>query len=134
MLYLMSTKIKRPYDSSRRQEQAAGTRGRIIDAAYELFVERGYGKATLADIATTAGFAVETVYAAFGTKAELLRRVWYVHFRGDERDVMLYDRPEMQAILAEPDLATRIRRHAQFVTASNRRIAPLLDALTGAAS
>ena len=134
MMYLMARKIKRPYNSSRRQEQAAETRGRIIDAAYDLFVERGYGKATLADIATTAGVAVETVYAAFGTKAELLRRVWYVHFRGDERDVTLYDRPEMQAILAEPDLATRIRRHAQFVTASNRRIAPLLDALTGAAS
>jgi AcrR family transcriptional regulator len=130
----MATKIKRRYDSSHRQEQAAATRRRIIDAAYDLFVQRGYGKATLADIAATARVAVETVYAAFGTKAELLRRVWYVHFRGDERDVTLYDRPEMQAILAEPDLATRIRRHAKFVAASNRRIAPLLDALTGAAS
>ena len=133
-MYQMAPKIKRPYDSSRRQEQAAETRQRIIDAAHDMFVQRGYGKATLADIAATAGVAVETVYAAFGTKAELLRRVWYVHFRGDERNLTLYDRPEMQAILAEPDLATRIRRHAEFVTASNRRIAPLLDALTGAAS
>ena len=131
---LISKKVKRPYDSSRRQEQAAETRLRIINAAHDLFVERGYGKATLADIASTAGVAVETVYAAFGTKAELLRRVWYVHFRGDERDVTLYERPEMQAILAEPDLATRVRRHAEFVTASNRRIGPLLDALAGAAS
>jgi len=129
----MPKKVKRPYDSSRRQEQAAETRRRVIDAAYDLFVERGYGRATLTDIAKAAGVAVETVYAAFGTKAELLRRVWYVHFRGDEQDVTLYDRPEMQAILAEPDLVTRIRRHAEFVTAGNRRIAPLLDALTGAA-
>jgi AcrR family transcriptional regulator len=130
----MSRKVKRPYDASHRQEQAAETRRRVIGAAYDLFVERGYGKAKLTDIAARAGVAVETVYAAFGTKAELLRRVWYVHFRGDERDVTLYDRPEMQAILAEPDLVARIRRHAEFVTASNRRIAPLLDALTGAAS
>jgi AcrR family transcriptional regulator len=134
MVHLILKKVKRPYDSSHRQEQAAETRRRVIDAAYDLFVERGYGKAKLTDIAKAAGVSVETVYAAFGTKAELLRRVWYVHFRGDERDVTLYDRPEMQAILAEPDLVARIRRHAQFVTASNRRIAPLLDALTGAAS
>ncbi|WAJ33841.1 hypothetical protein OUO20_02125 [Arthrobacter sp. FX8] len=40
----------------------------------------------------------------------------------------------MQSILAEPDLSERIRRHAVFVTASNRRIFPLLDALTGAAA
>ncbi len=130
----MSRKVKRRYDSARRQEQADETRLRIINAAYNLFVERGYGRATLADIASTAGVAVETVYAAFGTKVELLRRVWYAHFRGDERDVTLYDRPEMQAILTEPDLAMRIRRHAEFVTANNRRIAPLLEALTGAAS
>ena len=130
----MSKKVKRPYDSSHRQEQAAETRRRIINAAYDIFVQRGYGKATLADIARAAGVAVETVYAAFGTKAELLRRVWYVHFRGDEQDVTLYDRPEMQAILAEPDLRTRIRQHAEFVTAYNRRITPLLDTLAGAAS
>lgn len=130
----MAAKVKRTYESSRRQEQAAETRRRIIDAADELFVERGYGRTTLADIATGAGVAVETVYATFGTKVELLRRVWYVRFRGDERDVTLYDRPEMQTILAEPDLRERIREYANFVTANNRRIGPLLDALTGAAS
>ena len=130
----MARKVKRQYDSSRRRAQAAETRRGIIDAAHELFLQRGYGKATLVDVAAKAGVAVETVYAAFGTKAELLRRVWYVHFRGDEQDVTLYDRPEMQSILAEPDLPTRIRRHAAFVTASNRRIGPLLEALIGAAS
>ncbi|HSH60822.1 MAG TPA: TetR family transcriptional regulator [Acidimicrobiales bacterium] len=63
-------------------------------------------------IAEAAGVAVETVYAAFRNKATLLRQVWYVDFRGDEDDVPLYERTEMQDILAEPDLATRTRRHA----------------------
>lgn len=40
----------------------------------------------------------------------------------------------MQAILAEPNLVERIRKHAVFVTAFNRRMAPLLAAITGAAS
>jgi hypothetical protein len=78
--------------------------------------------------------AVETVYAAFGNKATLLRRVWFLIFRGDEADVPLYDRAEMQAILAEADLPTRIRKHAAFVTAGNRRMAPLYAALQGAAA
>ena len=133
-MHPMGAKIKRPYDSTRRQQQAAETRRSIIAAANELFISQGYGQTTVKQVAERAGVAVETVYAAFRTKAALLRHVWYVDFRGDEAEVTLYDRAEMQAILAEPDLRARIRRHAAFVTASNRRIAPLLEALTGAAA
>ena len=130
----MERKIKRQYDSRRRQEQAAETRRNIIAAANELFIAQGYGQTTIKQVAERAGVSVETVYATFGTKASLLRHVWYVDFRGDEADVTLYDREEMQSILTEPDLPNRIRRHAVFVTASNRRIFPLLDALAGAAA
>lgn len=130
----MERKIKRQYDSRRRQEQATETRRNVIAAANELFIAQGYGQTTIKQVAARAGVSVETVYATFGTKAALLRHVWYVDFRGDEADVTLYDRAEMQSILAEPDLPTRIRRHAVFVTASNRRIFPLLNALTGAAA
>ncbi len=38
------------------------------------------------------------------------------------------------SILEEPDLATRIRRHAAFVTATNRRTGRLTAALEGAAA
>ena len=130
----MARAVKRPYDSTRRQDQARQTRLAIVHAAHDLFVSNGYGRTTIADIARAAGVAVETVYAAFKNKPTLLRQVWYVHFRGDEQDVPLYDRAEMQEILAEPDLASRIRKHAEFVTATNRRIAPLLAALVGAAA
>ena len=130
----MSRNLKRPYDSSRRAEQAAETRRRIIGAARDLFVERGYGRTTIASIAERAGVSAESVYAGFKNKANLLRHVWYVVSRGDDEDVTLYDRAEMQSILAEPDLRRRIQRHAAFVTAANRRMAPLLGALEGAAA
>jgi len=130
----MSGPVKRRYTSVRRDEQARETRLRIIRAARELFVTKGYGRTTLAEVAREAGVAVETVYAAFGNKATLLRRTWDVDFRGDEEDVPLFDRAEMQAILDEPDLATRIHRHAAFVTATNRRTGPLTAALEGAAA
>jgi AcrR family transcriptional regulator len=130
----MSKAVKRQYKSTRRQEQAGETRLLILRAARDLFVAKGYGRTTIAEIAERAGVAVETVYAAFGNKATLLRQAWFATFRGDEVDVPLYDRAEMQAILAEPDLPTRIRKHAAFVTASNRRMAPLYHALQGAAA
>ena len=130
----MSKAVKRRYTSTRRDEQARETRLRIIRSARELFVTKGYGRTTLVEIAQEAAVAVETVYAAFGNKATLLRQTWDVDFRGDDEDVPLFDRAEMQAILDERDLATRIRGHAAFVTATNRRTGPLTAALEGAAA
>lgn len=130
----MSNSVKRSYDSSGRQAKAAETRLRIISAAQELFVRQGYGHTTLTQIADESGVAVETIYAAFRNKATLLRKAWYLAGRGDEQDVTLYARPEMQDILAEPDLRLRNQRYAAFVAAFNRRTAPLAEMLAGAAA
>ena len=130
----MSESVKRRYSSTRRQEQAGQTRLRILASAHDLFVAQGYGRTTIAEIAATAGVAVETIYAAFRNKPTLLRHVWFASFRGDEEDVRFVDRPEVRAVLAEPDLATRFGRHAVVATAVFRRINPLLVALQGAAA
>ena len=131
----MVARVKgKKYDSSRRQEQARETRQRIIDAARDLFVAKGYGHTTIGDVASTAGVAVETVYAAFGNKRTLLRQAWYVSFRGDESDVPLWDRPEIRQVIAEPDLARRFEAQAIVLTGVFRRITPLLLALRGAAA
>jgi AcrR family transcriptional regulator len=117
-----------------RQEQARETRRRIIQAVHHLFVSKGYGSTTIADIASAAGVAVETVYAAFRNKQTLLRQVWYVSFRGDETDSRLWDRPEIRAVIAEPDLTRRFRAQAAVYPAVFRRITPLLLMLQGAAA
>jgi AcrR family transcriptional regulator len=128
----MSEAVKRPYDSTWRQEQARETRLRIIHAAHDLFLSQGYGRTTITDIARAAGVAVETVYAAFRNKHTLLRQVWYVSIRGDEEEIRLWDRPEIRAVIAEPDLAKRFRAQAVVLTAVFRRITPLLLMLQGA--
>ena len=130
----MSNHVKRQYDSTRRVEQARETGELIAQAAHDLFVAEGYGRTTIADVARAAGVAPETVYAKFGNKANLLRHAWFVNFRGDDADIPLYERPEMQAIVAIPDLADRTRAHAAFVAANNQRSAPLLHAIEGAAA
>jgi AcrR family transcriptional regulator len=133
-MYPMARRVKRPYRSVRRREQAGETRLRIIRAAHDLFISKGYGRTTIAEVARAAGVAVETVYAAYRNKPTLLRRVWYATFRGDEEDVRLLNRPEIRRVLAEPDLATRLRAHAAVYPPVFRRFTPLYHALQGAAT
>lgn len=59
-----------------REEQAAATRLRIIDAASSLFSERGYVATTIGSIADRAGVVVQTIYNAIGNKAAVLNAVF----------------------------------------------------------
>jgi AcrR family transcriptional regulator len=130
----MGESVKRSYDASGRQARAQETRRRIIDVAHDLFLSQGYGGTTIADVGRGAGVSVETVYSAFGNKAALLRKVWFVRVRGDEQDVRLLHRPEIQEMLAEPDLVARLRRHAVVITPVFGRFVPLLRTLEAAAA
>jgi AcrR family transcriptional regulator len=64
--------VKSPAGSL-RAEQAAVTTRRIINAARRRFRDDGYAATTLREIALEAGVAVQTVYAVFGSKANILR-------------------------------------------------------------
>lgn len=54
-----------------RGRAAAAKRERILDAAQRLFLDAGYGAASMEAIARAAGVAKQTLYAHFGTKAGL---------------------------------------------------------------
>jgi AcrR family transcriptional regulator len=128
-----AVKRARGYDASSRQEQARQTRLAVVRAAQRLFVEQGYGRTTIAEIAAAAGVSAETVYAGFKNKPVLLHRVWDITIGGDDEEVVFHERPEVMAIRTEPDLAKRFRMHARFSTKTAQRIAPFLRALHGAA-
>lgn len=124
---------RRAYDSSRRRAQAAETRSAIVRTARDLFVERGYGHTTLADIAAAAGVSVETIYASVGNKAELLQRAWDITIGGDDQDVVFHERPEVLAIRNERDLGQRLKMHAELATRTAQRIAPFQIMVASAA-
>jgi AcrR family transcriptional regulator len=54
-----------------RGEQVAANRESLVTAAREVFLERGYGGATLEAIADRAGFSKGVVYSQFAGKADL---------------------------------------------------------------
>jgi len=115
---------RRRYDSTRRRAQADETRRTVVRAARDLFLEHGYGRTTVADIARVAGVSVETIYASVGTKADLLHKAWDITVGGDDEDIVFHERPEVMAIRAERNLARRLMLHAAFSTQTAQRIAP----------
>src|SRR5258706_16332478 len=60
---------KRSYSSAVREENAAQTRVRILEAAGDLFASNGYARTTIRGIADRASVAGDTAYAAFCNKA-----------------------------------------------------------------
>ena len=71
--------MTRAYTLGRREESAAATRRRILDAATELMTASGFHPVAIDDIATRAGTTRPTVYRHFGSKIGLFEAVaWNV--------------------------------------------------------
>src|SRR5581483_1114462 len=126
-------KPKRKYESPRRREQAAATRIAILEAAEQLFIDAGYVSTSVGEIAERAGVALKTVYAIFGTKAEVLRALWNLRMRGDEEPVPIYERPWFRALEDEPDPRRRLEILARNVRTVRERTAALTEVLRLAA-
>lgn len=126
--------VKRPYESPLRQAQAGATRRAIIDAAAALFVERGYVATSIEVIAEAAGVSRATVFASVGGKKTLLKAAYDVALVGDDEPIAFPDRPASLAVKAEPDPVRFLIGYAGLVTDINRRLAPIYEAVRGAAS
>ena len=131
----MSDPVKpRRYRSSLREEQARRTRQAILSAARQVFAEHGYAATTIAQIAATAGVAVDTVYASVGTKPVLMRLLIETAISGIDQAVPAEQRDYVQQVKAAVTAQDKIRIYAAAVTDINRRMAPLHLVLRGAAA
>jgi len=117
--------VKRSYSSARRDAQARETRRSILDAALDLFVAHGYVATTIETIAQEAGVAVQTVYAAFGNKRELMRQLIEATITGDDDPTPVTERAEARAVAAEPDAHRRARLDAELSRTIVQRVAPI---------
>jgi AcrR family transcriptional regulator len=122
----MPGSVKRRYDATRRRQAAARTRAAILDAARELFAERGYAATPMTAIADRAGVALDTVYASVGRKPELARLLIETAITGTHQAVPAEQRDYVRAIQATPEAETKIALYAAAIAAIAPRMALVL--------
>jgi AcrR family transcriptional regulator len=123
----------RAYESPLRREQALATERRILDAAYRLLVDQGYGATTMSAVAREAGVSTPTVYKVVGSKPELVKRVYDVTLVGDAEPVPFAERPEVRAAYEEADPRRFLAAYAGLGRLLLDRLGPLLATLVAGA-
>ncbi len=73
----------RPSANAWRWSRTAETRRGMLAAAREVFTERGFADASVADVVERAGSSVGSLYHHFGGKAELFLALWEDHQAAD---------------------------------------------------
>ena len=131
---MVEVKDKRKYSSVVREEQAARTRTRILDAASALFLERGYARTTMKDIAAQADVARDTVHAIFGSKARVLTSLIDVRLVPDGTVANVTQRPDAQAIKDEIDQRKQIELFAKFIAGISTELRPVFEILRTASA
>ena len=126
-------KPTRRYDSPRRREQASATRRDILAAAQRLFEQQGYAATTMAAVAAEARVALKTVYLAFETKSGVLRALWHLLLRGDERNDPVGERRWHLEVIEEPDPRRQLQLNARNSRAVKERAGALLGVIRNVA-
>ena len=57
----------------KQEEKSLLSKGKIIDAAMKLFLEKGYENTTMQDIVEASGMSKGTIYHYFKSKQEIVR-------------------------------------------------------------
>jgi AcrR family transcriptional regulator len=123
---------KRPYVSPARRAKAEATRARIIDAATRLFLEAGYARTSTAAIGKAARTSEASVFAAFGSKADLLVAVVRDHVVRDS-DFPLARQSIWRRFAAQPDKTPAIEAMARVARRAHDRSWRLLGVAAAAA-
>ncbi len=124
---------RRPYNATNRRASSRETKRRIMAAARETIIERGYRGSTLAEIADNAQVNVDTIYALVGRKPIILRELIEQAISGTDEPVVAEERGYVRAIRAERDPKTKLAIYAKATCSIQSRLAPLFLALRDAA-
>ena len=123
---------RRRYHSPLRTDQARQTRARIQDAAFRLFVDRGYTATTIGTIAEEAGVSAETIYLSFGDKRGLLESV-VGRAIAPEEDVASQEDARRAEIARLPDAPDRLAKMVEYSCEILARTGPIHAVIRGAA-
>jgi len=125
-------KGSRPYDSTRRREQARQTRERIVKTAEKQFLDGGYAATSVAAIAAEADVSVDSIYKTFGGKPGLIRAIFQRALEGVGPVPAEIRSDRLQ--LEEPDPRKIIAGWGRFVTEVSPRGSPIVLLIRSAAA
>lgn len=123
-----------PIETDGRRQRSVRTRARVVEAAAQLFVDRGYLATTIEAVAELAGVAVQTVYYVFGTKRNLLAAVLDASIAGDLESGPVLEQGWVEALEAESDAAAAVERLVEASVAIVGRTSPVYEVIRRAAS
>ena len=126
-------KASGPSPGAARQARTRRTRAAVIEAARTLFLERGYAATTIEAISDLADTPQATVYRLFSSKLGILKAVLDVSIGGDDQAVAMADRPQVLALLSDPEPENQLAGFAALLRQVMARVAPVHRILADAA-
>ena len=115
------------------QARTRRTRAAVVEAARDLFVERGYAATTIEAICERSDTPPATVYRLFSSKLGILRAVLDVSIGGDDEAVAMADRPQVRELLSDQDPRKQLAGFAALLRDLMARTAPVHRILADAA-
>jgi AcrR family transcriptional regulator len=126
-------KARRPYEGAARQARTRRTRTAVVEAAYRLFLQRGYAATTIEAISDLSDTPQATVYRLFSSKLGILESLLDTSVGGDDQAVAMLDRPEVRALLSDQDPRNQLAGFAALVRDVMVRVGPVHRILADAA-
>jgi len=134
MVYPMSKPVNhRPYASRLRADQARLTSDAIVNAAAEMFSEKGYAGVSIDLIAQRAGVSRATVFTSVGGKPALIGAAFRLAFgraAGAPAVAMpFYERPRSRAVRSIESAHGYLAGYAALATALYEQMALIYEAI-----
>jgi AcrR family transcriptional regulator len=117
----------RSYVSPTRERQATATRNRILDAAEDLLLKKGFAGMTVAAVAAQAGVSPQSVYSIFTSKTGIIAAAIENRMLRDERNI-----DALKQLRAKGDPILILQSVAQITRSVYEGNAPTFNAIHGA--
>jgi AcrR family transcriptional regulator len=124
---------RRSSDGQGGQARTRLARAAVVEAAQALFLGRGYAGTTIEALSDLADVPPATVYRLFSSKLGILKALLDISIAGDDQAVTLEDRPQVRALLADPDPRNQLSGFAGLTRGIMSRAEPVHRILISAA-
>jgi AcrR family transcriptional regulator len=119
--------------TGRGQARTRFARRAVVDAARTLFLERGYAATTIEAISEYSDVPAATVYRLFSSKLGILKALLDTSIVGDDQSLAVQERPDVAALLTEPDARKLLAGFAGVTSSINQRTKDVYRVLVSAA-